>query len=104
MSTNGTPTAMTATATALPSAPIEGPTETPTDKHTTAHRQHPEQLTLLSASDVPLQFRIDERTRRSGLAHIAALREQVAAQAAQRNLSTEGKRLLSRTPNRQIAA
>ena len=74
MSTNGTPNATTAT--------------------------EPEQLTLLTTSDVPLQFRIDERARRSGLAHVAALRAQVAAQAAKRNLSPEGKRI----PGRQIAA
>ncbi len=41
----------------------------------------PEQLTLLAPTDAPLQFRLDERTRRRGLAHIAAIRQQLAAQA-----------------------
>jgi hypothetical protein len=74
MSTNGIPTATTAT--------------------------QPEQLALLSAAEIPLQFRLDERSRRSGLAHVAALRALVAAQAARRNLSPEGKR----QTGRQIAA
>lgn len=98
MSTNGTPTATTATATTIVSASVTAPLS---DHH---ELDHHEQLTLLSASDVPLQFRIDERTRRSGLAHVAALRQQVAAQAAQRNLSSEGKRPLTRSVQRQIAA
>jgi len=44
----------------------------------------PEQLTLLGSPAVPLQFRLDERTRRSGLEHVAQLRAQIAAQAAGR--------------------
>ena len=49
----------------------------------------PEQLSLLNVSaEVPLQFRLNERTRLSGLAHVAALRAQLAAQAAQRGTST----------------
>ncbi len=45
----------------------------------------PEQLSLLNVSAaVPLQFRLNERTRLSGLAHVAALRAQLAAQAAKR--------------------
>jgi len=43
----------------------------------------PEQLSLLAGS-VPLQFRLDERTRRAGLQHVAALRQQMVAQAAAR--------------------
>ena len=42
----------------------------------------PEQLTFLGSlapTDVPLQFRLDERTRRRGLAHIARIREQLDA-------------------------
>jgi hypothetical protein len=38
-----------------------------------------EQLTLLSVSELPLQFRLDQRTRERGLAHIAAIRRQMAA-------------------------
>jgi hypothetical protein len=40
-----------------------------------------EQLTLLAVSDLPLQFRLDQRTRERGLAHIAAIRRQLAAKA-----------------------
>jgi hypothetical protein len=65
----------------------------------------PEQLTLLSsptvpAPIVPAQFRLDERTRRSGLEHVAVLRAQIAAQAASRN----GTVTRIRPPARQIAA
>ena len=42
----------------------------------------PEQLSLMGTASVPLQFRLDERTRRSGLAHVAELRAQLANQAA----------------------
>ena len=52
----------------------------------------PEQLTLLSVPSVPLQFRLDERTRRSGLQHIAELRAQIAAQAAGRRGSNQPTR------------
>ena len=38
-----------------------------------------EQLTLLPVSELPLQFRLDQRTRERGLAHIAAIRRQLAA-------------------------
>ena len=48
----------------------------------------PEQLSLLAGS-VPLQFRLDERTRRSGLQHVAALRQQMLAQAAARRNPTK---------------
>jgi hypothetical protein len=34
-----------------------------------------------SSPDVPLQFRLDERTRRRGLDHIAAIRRQLAERA-----------------------
>ena len=44
----------------------------------------PEQLSLLAPVSVPLQFRLDERTRRSGLQHIAEIRAQLMAQAAAR--------------------
>lgn len=54
-----------------------------------AHSNHtttpaPEQLALLSPGDLPLQFRLDQRTRQSGLAHIAAIKAQLAARAAAR--------------------
>lgn len=59
----------------------------------------PQQLTLLA--DVPLQFRLDERTRRSGLQHVAELRAQIARQAAAR---VERPDRLLRPASRQIAA
>jgi hypothetical protein len=40
--------------------------------------QRPEQLALLAASDLPVQFRLDQRTRQLGLAHVAAIRQQLA--------------------------
>jgi hypothetical protein len=47
----------------------------------------PQQLTLLprptqSSSTVPLQFRLDEATRRRGLQHVAELRRLLAARQA----------------------
>jgi hypothetical protein len=38
----------------------------------------PEQLSLMHPSDLPLQFRIDARTRRLGLEQIARIRAQMA--------------------------
>ena len=51
---------------------------------TNRQAQHatPEQLTLLSVSELPIQFRLDQRTRERGLAHIAAIRRQLAAQGS----------------------
>lgn len=58
-----------------------------------AHSTHPttapeqsaiEQLALLSPADVSLQFRLDQRTRERGLAHIAAIKAQLAAKAEAR--------------------
>lgn len=52
----------------------------------------PEQLSLLATPSVPLQFRLDERTRRAGLQHIAELRAVMAAQAAdRRNTKVRGR-------------
>jgi hypothetical protein len=90
MSTNGTTITTKQTATATDASPISA--------------FGPEQLTLLAPTSVPLQFRLDERTRRSGLAHVAALRSQIAAQAAARHLSAGGQPVSQRSPNRQIAA
>ena len=62
----------------------------------------PQQLSLLATPSVPLQFRLDQRTRLSGLAHIAELRAQIAAQAANRPASRRrGERPAEST---QIAA
>ena len=43
-----------------------------------AQNATPEQLTLLAVSELPIQFRLDQRTRERGLAHIAAIRRQLA--------------------------
>ena len=48
-------------------------------------RSTPQQLTLLPAPDVPIQFRLDEATRRRGLAHVAEIRLQLAARQAARS-------------------
>lgn len=53
--------------------------------HTTGPR--PEQLSLLTPSDKPIQFRLDRRTRERGLAQIAAIRRQLAQQAESRSWS-----------------
>ena len=51
-------------------------------KHAPAE-QAPQQLSLLPARDeLPLRFRLDERTRRRGLAHIAEIKAQLAARSA----------------------
>lgn len=47
-----------------------------------AQNATPEQLTLLAVSELPIQFRLDQRTRERGLAHIAAIRRQLAAKAS----------------------
>lgn len=52
----------------------------------------PEQLMLLPPTEVPLQFRLDERTRRRGLEHIAKIRRQLEAQAATRTHTTRPRR------------
>ena len=57
---------------------IEGMTE----------RSTAQQLTLLPAPHVPLQFRLDEATRRRGLRHIAEIRLQLAARQAARSATT----------------
>ena len=43
-----------------------------------------DQLRLLDASSVPIQLRLDERTRRLGLAHVAKLRAQINEQQRRR--------------------
>jgi hypothetical protein len=77
---------------------------TPTTSATTtaedaAVADRPQQLSLL-AGDVPLQFRLDERTRRSGLAHVAQLRAQMLAQAASRRSAAS----TTTTTDQQLAA
>ena len=56
-----------------------------------------EQLTLLTEAPVPVQFRLDEATRRRGLAHIAAIRAQLdRARAARAEASGRVRTLPSR--------
>jgi len=43
-----------------------------------------QQLTLLTAPEVPIQFRLDEATRRRGLRHVAEIKRQLAARQAAR--------------------
>ena len=52
--------------------------------HSTESPLAPEQLALLSPGDIPFQFRLDQRTRQRGLAHIAAIKAQLAEKAAAR--------------------
>jgi hypothetical protein len=54
---------------------------TPEPSHT------PEQLALLSVDSTPVQFRLDQRTRERGLAHVAAIKALLAARAAARQES-----------------
>jgi hypothetical protein len=49
-----------------------------------------QQLTLLPAADVPVQFRLDEATRRRGLRHVAEIRRQLAARQAARMVDDAG--------------
>ena len=43
-----------------------------------------QQLTLLPAPDVPVQFRLDEATRRRGLRHVAEIKRQLADRQSER--------------------
>lgn len=65
--------------------------------------QAPEQLALLSPGDLPLQFRLDQRTRQSGLAHIAAIKAQLAARAAARQADAETHVTTRTVPARRAA-
>jgi hypothetical protein len=49
-----------------------------------------QQLSLLDPTDVPVQFRLDRRTRQLGLARIAQIRAEMAERAAQR-AAAEGR-------------
>lgn len=45
---------------------------------------NPEQLALPTDAEQPVQFRLDQRTRQRGLAHVAAIKAQLAARATAR--------------------
>jgi hypothetical protein len=55
----------------------------------TAVTDRPEQLSLLAPSELPVQFRLDRRTRERGLAHVAELRRLLAANASRRAASPD---------------
>jgi hypothetical protein len=88
MNTTGSDTTATDTSPDLAQVPADDADNTP------------QQLTLLTV-EIPLQFRLDERTRRSGLQHVAELRAQIARQAAAR---VDRPDRLLRPASRQIAA
>ena len=48
------------------------------------HEDRTEQLPLLTVAEIPLQFRMDERTRRIGLANVASAKAILAEQTARR--------------------
>ena len=48
----------------------------------TSRQDGAEQLTLLPVDTVPVQFRLDEATRRRGLRHIAEIRARLAERPA----------------------
>ncbi|MCX6521260.1 MAG: hypothetical protein NTZ21_11400 [Actinobacteria bacterium] len=47
-------------------------------RHRNSRTEAPEQLSLSIDSPLPVQFRLDRRTRERGLAHIAEIRRQLA--------------------------
>lgn len=55
---------------------------------TTTTSERPEQLSLLPEVTVPVQFRLDEATRRRGLAHIAEIRALLERSSQARSTST----------------
>ena len=62
----------------------------------TTTTETPEQLTLLPEAAVPVQFRLDEATRRRGLAHNAEIRAQLdrtRAARAEQQRRPAGRRL-----------
>ncbi len=67
-------TTSTTTSTAPKPATSKGPVTTASTASKPATSKGPEQLTLLPATDVPMQFRLDAETRRRGLRHIAEIR------------------------------
>lgn len=58
-----------------------------------------EQLSLLPPSELPLQFRLDEETRRRGLRHVAEIQRMLAERLAARTEQTHARHL----PRRRAA-
>jgi hypothetical protein len=54
------------------------------DMATRTHRAGADQLALLTPPEFPRRFRLDDSTRRLGLSNVAAIKAQLAEQAARR--------------------
>lgn len=63
----------------------------------------PEQLTLLAPAELPVQFRLDEATRRRGLAHVNQIREQLEQAQARRQAATVGRQRTARPARQPLA-
>jgi hypothetical protein len=63
----------------------------------------PEQLTLLAPAELPVQFRLDEATRRRGLAHVNQIREQLEQAKARRQTAAVGRQRATRPSGRPLA-
>jgi len=61
-----------------------------------------EQLTLLAPAELPVQFRLDEATRRRGLAHVSQIREQLEQAKIRRQAATVGRPRDARPPFRPL--
>jgi len=57
--------------------------------HTTSTTA-PEQLALLAPPPLPVQFLLDQRTRQRGMAHVAAIKAQLAERALAHQPGHEG--------------
>lgn len=67
----------------------------PAARHVT-DRAGGEQLSLLPSSELPVQFRLDEATRRRGLRHVAEIRQMLAERQATRDGSQRPRHLSRR--------
>lgn len=70
---------------------------------TNATTDRPEQLTLPGTFEVPVQFRLDEATRRRGLAHISQIRDQLDEFRQRRQAATTGRRRIEPPARRPVA-
>jgi hypothetical protein len=64
----------------------------------------PEQLRLLTEVTVPVQFRLDEATRRRGLRHIAEIRARLEQQSSRPEEPSTRRRRRQHTTARRPAA
>lgn len=63
----------------------------------------PEQLSLLTPAGLPVQFLLDQRTRQRGLAHIAAIKAQLAARHGGEGAQVAAQPTITVAPRRQAA-